>query len=117
LFETQITGITPYKELDCIAANIYSGHILNADQSDELMWILMQEGKSVPAGERESVPLSADLLDSIEDHAIARLNQRYEERYSLNSALADTRLLALSDSFERNLRVREERLETTQLRR
>jgi hypothetical protein len=116
LYLTEITGARPAKDLECVAARIEDGKILDEDESNAFISLLMSGADSVPPGERGRVQVLEELVHKVDDTAVERLNKRFQDRRRNNEALVSSWLATLDESFTRTLRVRQERLEVARLR-
>jgi hypothetical protein len=116
LYLTEITGARPAKDLECVAARIDDGKILDEDESNAFIPLLMSSAGSVPPGERERVQVPEQIVHRVDDTAVERLNKRFQDRQRNNEALVSSWLATLDESFSRTLLVRQERLEVARSR-
>jgi hypothetical protein len=114
LFLTEITGAYPYKDLEAVVLPM-SGHTpLSSDESESLLWELIQRGDS---GDKSvNPPVQQELVNIAEDVLVERLEAKFEERKRLNESIVERRLASLEETFQRTLRKREEQLHQSQLR-
>jgi len=114
LFLTEITGAHPYKDLEAVVLPM-SGRIpLSSDESESLLWELIQRGES---GDKSlTPPVRQELVNMAEDVLVERLEAKFEERKRLNESVVEGRLASLEETFRRTLRKREEQLRQSQIK-
>ena len=114
LFLTEITGAHPYKDLEAVVLPM-SGRIpLSSDESESLLWELIQRGES---GDKSlTPPVLQELVNMAEDVLVERLEAKFEERKRLNESVVEGRLASLEETFRRTLRKREEQLRQSQIK-
>lgn len=114
LFLTEITGAHPYKDLEAVVLPILDGPPLSSDESESLLWDLIQRGES--NDKSLSPPVRQELVNEAEDVLVERLEAKFEERKRLNESVVERRLASLEETFKRTLRKREEQLRQSQIR-
>jgi SNF2 family DNA or RNA helicase len=114
LFLTEITGAHPYKDLEAVVLPMASGQALSADESESLLWELIQKGHSDNRLERPVI--SEDLVNEAEEVLIQRLEAKFHDRQRVNESIVEQRLASLEETFQRTLRKREWQLHQSRIR-
>lgn len=114
LFLTEITGAHPYKDLEAVVLPMLGRTPLSSDESESLLWDLIQRGES---GDKSlTPPVHQELVNAAEEVLVERLEEKFEARKRLNESVVERRLSSLEETFQRTLRKREEQLRQSQVR-
>lgn len=111
LFLTEITGAKPHKELELVVIAHSTGEAVSEDESDALIWEMVQKGRTPDYSDLSNVNVSTSIIDAAHETLAARLKEEYERRQRLNEAIVDGRLASLDEGYKRNRRKREELLQ------
>lgn len=115
LYLVEITGARPLKDLEFVALNMDSKVPLEIDDTDILLSEMLSLAEPVPAAGRGPAA-SVDLIQRADEVLSVRLDDRFKERQRYNEALVANQLASIEETFKRNVRIREERIETAKTR-
>lgn len=116
LFLTEITGAHPYKDLEAVVLSMSDGIPLGPDESESLLWEMIQRGESEDPTIHSAEPVLPELVNGAEEFLIERLQAKFAERKRLNESVVERRLASLEETFQRTLRKREEQLRQAHMR-
>jgi hypothetical protein len=115
LYLVEITGVRPVRDLECVAVEVSTGEVLDVDRSESLLTEMIARAEAVPASQRGmSVPEA--IVQRADETLVLRLETRFQERRRANEALVVNQLVSLEESFNRNQRLRQERIAMARMR-
>jgi superfamily II DNA or RNA helicase len=116
LFGTEITGARPDRELEMVALREGNDNApVTADQSEELLTVMLVESESVPPASRRGA-VTRERVDAATGVLTDRLNARFDARRRTNEALVSNMLASLRESHERTVELRRQQIELARLR-